>query len=401
MKKTKILIALFVILLVGCIFGAVKMLMLTKNQKIEDFKIETVNGYDAAVMNDILLDVDYDYDFYESNLQYYNGKIVSQEFSKKIRIFSEYEEQLYLSEDRFFALHGDDGYGVFEGNEIVRWIDTVVPGNIENRNSFCEDILVKDSENVYLFDKKGFLCTIDIEELNGLYKLSGEKKTYVANFVVPNEVDVIVGAGLGDISTVAGVGDITNEGYTLYLYAIDRETGAILNRDAVKKERKVADNAIVGGDLISIDMAANNKSMDVVTIMDATGHQDMYFIEWDTNTMECEATEYDVSKLLGDDNKICGMFDLEYKDGVTYICYAEGVTNEVIENEEWARRNIADIQSVGYYSYENSVGVNFNGVAIIAIEDNEVIYKGYLSSESYKGRDDIGAIIAEIRMIAS
>ena len=61
MKKTKILIALFVILLGGCIFGAVKMLMLTKNQKIEDFKIETVNGYDAAVMNDILLDVDYDY----------------------------------------------------------------------------------------------------------------------------------------------------------------------------------------------------------------------------------------------------------------------------------------------------------------------------------------------------
>ena len=401
MKKTKILIALFVILLGGCIFGAVKMLMLTKNQKIEDFKIETVNGYDAAVMNDILLDVDYDFDFYESNLQYYNGKIVSQEFSKKIRIFSEYEEQLYLSEDRFFALHVDDGYGVFEGNEIVRWIDTVVPGNIENRNSFCEDILVKDSENVYLFDKKGFLCTIDIEELNGLYKLSGEKKTYVANFVVPNEVDVIVGAGLGDISTVAGVGDITNEGYTLYLYAIDRETGVILNRDAVKKERKVADNAIVGGDLISIDLAAYNKSMDVVTIMDAAGHQDMYFIEWDTNTMECEATEYDVSKLLGDDNKICGMFDLEYKDGVTYICYAEGVTNEVIENEEWARRNIADIQSVGFYSYENSVGVDFNGVAIIAIEDNTVIYKGYLSSESYKGRDDIGAIIAEIRMIAS
>ena len=88
MKKTKILIALFVILLGGCIFGAVKMLMLTKNQKIEDFKIETVNGYDAAVMNDILLDVDYNFTFYESNLQYYNGKIVSQEFNKKIRIFS-------------------------------------------------------------------------------------------------------------------------------------------------------------------------------------------------------------------------------------------------------------------------------------------------------------------------
>ena len=148
MKKTKILIALFVILLGGCIFGAVKMLMLTKNQKIEDFKIETVNGYDAAVMNDILLDVDYNFNFYESNLQYYNGKIVSQEFNKKIRIFSEYEEQLYLSEDRFFALHGDDGYGVFEGNEIVRWIGTIVPGNIQERNSFCEDILVKDSENV-------------------------------------------------------------------------------------------------------------------------------------------------------------------------------------------------------------------------------------------------------------
>ena len=395
MKKTKILIALFVILLGGCIFGAVKMLMLTKNQKIEDFKIETVNGYDAAVMNDILLDVDYNFNFYESNLQYYNGKIVSQEFNKKIRIFSEYEEQLYLSEDRFFALHGDDGYGVFEGNEIVRWIGTIVPGNIQERNSFCEDILVKDSENVYLFDEKGFLCTIAIEELNGLYKLTTQKKTYVANFVVPNEVDVIVGARLGDISTVAGVGDITNEGYTLYIYAIDRETGVILNRDAIKKERKVADSAIVGGDL----MFVNN--MDVVTIMDAAGQQDMYFIEWDTNTMECEVTEYDVSKLLGDENKICGMFDLECKDGITYICYAEGVTGEVIENEEWARRNIADIQSVGFYSYENRVGVDFSGVAIIAIEDNAVIYKGYLSSESYKGRADIDAIITRIRMIAS
>ena len=395
MKKTKILIALFIILIGGCIFGAVKMLMLTKNQKIEDFKLETVTGYDAAVMNDILLDVDYNFNFYESNLQYYNGKIVSQEFNKKIRIFSEYEEQLYLSEDRFFALHVDDGYGVFEGNEIVRWIDTVVPGNIQERNSFCEDILVKDSENVYLFDKKGFLCTLDIEELNGLYKLSGQKKTYVANFVVPKEAEVIVGARLGEISTVAGVGDITAEGYTLYLYAIDRETGVILNRDAIKKERKVADSTIVGGDL----MFVNN--MDVVTIMDAAGQQDMYFIEWDSNTMECTVSEYDVSKLLGDENKICGMFDLECKNGITYICYAEGVTGEVIENEEWARRNIASIQSVGYYSYENRVGVDFNGVAIIAIEDNAVIYKGYLSSESYKGRADIDAIITRIRMIAS
>ena len=95
------------------------------------------------------------------------------------------------------------------------------------------------------------------------------------------------------------------------------------------------------------------------------------------------------------------MFDLEYKDGITYICYAEGVTGEVVENEKWAKRNIADIQSVGFYSYENKVGVNFNGVAIIAIEDNAVIYKGYLSSESYKERSNNIMIITGIRMSAS
>ena len=100
MKKTKLLIILFVLLFVGSVLGAVKMLMITKDHEIKNFKLEAVDGFDEAIMNGILIDVDYDIDgFNELNLQYYNGEVVSQEFSKKKEPISPYKEKIYLNKN--------------------------------------------------------------------------------------------------------------------------------------------------------------------------------------------------------------------------------------------------------------------------------------------------------------
>ena len=68
-------------------------------------------------------------------------------------------------------------------------------------------------------------------------------------------------------------------------------------------------------------------------------------------------------------------------------------------NEELAKKKIADIQTVGFYDYSNLVSVEYNGVSVIALKENDLIYQGYLSSESYKGMTD--TIIRRIHLIAS
>lgn len=452
MEKTKCGLFIFVLIFAAVIAGSVAILNVSDNQTIDDFELEMVEGYDPSVIEGICFDVKYglsDDGYYEKGVegdkcefQYIDGKIQKLQFTeakepeRRGAGIQPYEMALssyeWISDDRVVAIKKNsdplsDEIWVMEFDVTANNSDTahlpqvtVIKG-IEPEGTYTEDNLVymckkgfwSTDTHVYFFEN-GVLCKVSRQELMDLSLVYAtrvyetEPVYYEPIYTVPEEVDVIVGYEGGELFYLVGLGDVTTEGYTLYTYIVDVTTGETLDRQCYEKKlsdklakdnqtildeinAKYIDDPIVGYTrIIAYDYLAKD-SYGILTITQPTGYQDMFVIE--KIDSESEIHNFNVSDLLAENLYISGLLEAENNGNDTlYLIYAEGQINKLDYDANWSRRVIMNLEErlsvecpVGY----NIMEVGYNGVTFIAIQNGEVVYKGYFASETSKALGDV------------
>ncbi len=437
MKKTKFLLIVFALMLLVCIAGSAMILTEAKKQTIDDFKLNMTEGSDPAVLNNVDIDVDYDIgEDSEFHFWYSNGRMEQQEFClKTARDYGDlnelYPEGVYISDGKMLTpMNGlyavveknTDG-GLVEGRLIEQIVPEDFQTDIESDNYLvkCENKIWSKDSDMYIF-YSGLLYKIPKTELLELGTISlidainAEPAAFEPIYMVPEEVDVLVGFDNMDLLTIVGVGDVSTEGYTLYTYIVEPATGETIHRQVCEKKmtqdaaeanqscfqeyneqyRKTFDEDeqyvnLMSYDCITCEYSYCSAGYSVVTIMQPTGCQDMFVIEWVYDwdkyaVTESRISQLEVPKLLGENTYICGMLDTDYKTDTLYLCYAEGVSGEFEYNESWAERVIMNLNPMEMSEKfpQGREDNNFNGIALIAIQSGGVVYKGYFSSETYR-----------------
>lgn len=310
-------------------------------------------------------------------------------------------------------MENDSDGGFVEG----RLIEPIVPEDfqtdIESDNYLvkCESKIWSKDSDMYIF-YSGLLYKIPKTELLELGTISlidainAKPVAFEPIYMVPDEVDVLVGFDNMDLLTIVGVGDVSTEGYTLYTYIVEPTTGETIHRQVCEKKMTQSVSEanqscfqeyneqyvnLLSYDCITCEYSYCSAGYSVVTIMQPTGWQDMFVIEWIYDwdkyaVTESRISQLEVPKLLGENTYICGMLDTDYKTDTLYLCYAEGVSGEFEYNGDWAERIIMNLNSleISEKSPQGYEYNNFNGIALIAIQNSGVVYKGYFSSETYR-----------------
>lgn len=415
MNKVKCLLFIFALMLAGTIAGSVAILNVAQNQTIDDFELEMVEGSDPTVIDGIGFNVEYgiskygirEYDFYRQGFegekcefQYIDGEIRNLKFTEAkekerrgegVQPWEMFEQYEYISDNRVVAIHEYE-------KRIEFWVtefdDTSIPTakviEIGGLPVASEKYMWTTNDDVYFFEN-GCLCKVSKAELmelsteyiNGYYA-TGDHVYYAPFYTVPDEIETIIGCEGGELLYLVGIGDVTVEGYNLYTYIVDVTTGETLDRQCY--EKKLSDelaknnltcleeyNELYIIDLMSYDYLAKD-SDSILTITYPTGYQDMFVIE--KTASESKIHNLNVSDLLAENLYISDLIETENSgDDTLYLIYAEGQINKSDYDANWSRRVIMKLE-------EKIMG--YNGIAFIAIQNGEVVYKGYFASETSK-----------------
>ncbi len=424
MEKTKCWLFIFVLIFAAVIAGSVAILNVSDNQTIDDFELEMVEGYDPSVIEGVGFNVKYGLSedgFYEERIegekcefQYIDGEIqnlIFTEAKEKERrgegiqpweVFDYYE---WISDNRVVALDYNSyilGFMIAEFDVIAE--DAFVadlPKYIRIKGILPQELNLEDGSYKYPYDID-FWCTdtdVYFFERGGLYKVSKQELAtvdvvrateigeadpvyYEPFYVVPEEIEVIVGCEVGEVFYLTGIGDVTMDGYNLYTYIVDLATGETIDRQCYEKKLSTesAEANQLGYDYLAKD------SYSILTITQPTGYQDMFVI--DKTDSESKIHNLNVSDLLSENLYISGLLETENNgDDTLYLIYAEGQINKSDYDANWSRRVIMNLEerlSVECPSGYNIWEVGYNGIAFIAIQNGKVVYKGYFASESSK-----------------
>ena len=71
-----------------------------------------------------------------------------------------------------------------------------------------------------------------------------------------------------------------------------------------------------------------------------------------------------------------------------YICYLEGTTSTSYYSESWVRRYVLNLDDWNWSQTNPITNGYFNGVAVMAIKDGKVIYKGHIESDISKSHSE-------------
>ena len=418
MEKTKCWLFVFVLLFAGAIAGSVAIMNIANNQIINDFSLDTVEGYDESVIADVVFNVKYELcedgyyewdiigsscEFQYSNKMIHNLELISATKKERIGTGVQMWEALY----NYYSLSDYRAIGNGKQNNQFILAETYaseyslpkyayifgeVPEELYKDTGeykyFCDRAFWIVEDDVYFFEY-GVMYRISKNVLLGL-KINKDhslKDSYYFEpfYVVPDEIDTIVGFKGGELLYLVGIGDVTSNGYTLYHYTVDVKTGETINRKSYEKILSQAETVDVTHDSLSFDYLPND-SYDIVTITQPSGYQDTFVV--DKKNSDNDIYQLNLEDVLGDDFYISGLLETASKGTDTlYLMYAEGQIGKLDYTCNWARRVIMDLENripmecpSGYDIGE----VGFNGIAFVAIEKGEVIYKGYFTSDTYR-----------------
>ena len=395
MNKTKIWLIVFMLLFSGAVIGSVLIVKVANNQTIDDFSLVAEEGYDTSVIEDISFKVEYElreswYHPYwkkgdKCEFTYVNGVMKDLKFTEINEIdeskqpFALFESYELVGEGRSVGIRECDNLYLFSvadgisSHAHMRDIAAAISVNLHTEDGqykyHHEKKFWSVGEDYYFFENGG-LFAVNEEALCRLNLNQGWGTVhYPTIYEVQSEIDAIAGCEGGEYFYLTGIGNITGEGYTLYSYVVEPATGKTIDRQCydIKTPIEVSDV-----NQFSFDYLVTDENYNIVTITQPMGEQDMYIISHEEG--KCTIEYFDEEEFLAEDLYISELLEAKRsKDGALYLIYAESQIGKTEYDINWAKRNIMNLEDF-----------EFNGIAFVAIENGEVVYKGYFSSETSK-----------------
>ena len=388
MNKTKIWLIVFMLFFSGSVIGSILIIKVANNQTIDEFSLVSEEGYDALAIEDVSFNVEYRLKKYywdkvdKCEFIYADGTIKDLKFTdtniiyNPFALFDSYE---FVGEDRSVGIREGENlyfFSVADGissHAHMRDIAAAISVNLHTEDGqykyHHEKKFWSVGEDYYFFENGG-LFTVNEEALCRLKLNQGWGTVhYPTIYEVPSEIDAIAGCEGGEYFYLTGIGNITKEGYTLYSYVVDCATGKTIDRQCYDKKTP---NDVSNVDQLSFDYLVTDENYNIVTITQPMGEQDMYIISHAEG--KCTIEYFDTEEFLAEDLYISKLLETKRsEDGAIYLIYAESQIGKTDYDINWAKRNITNLEEL-----------EFNGITFVAIENGEVVYKGYFSSETAK-----------------